>query len=316
MKKNTIQGFTLFEITVALVIIGLIIGGVYVGINLVKAAEVRSSATRLEQFDAAVAAFRTKYRYFPGDLPYSRALGYGLPAGNNATEGGDGDGLISDKNINEIIGSIILKWYAEIPLVWPQLHYEGLIGGDGYNGQMEEGFGYPSLPVGGGVILNGDISVADANGHRMNYFLVGKFLHYEATNDFSFLPYFSAETAYALDLKRDDGKPFLGTTIVAPVMIGGINCHNNGICVLIEIFVRILGTTMFFNPEFTMLDALFPILDGEMEKVGIDLQSSSDIILRSCVSNNSATEEKAGQGEWLVGNDLSLCSMVIRMDGN
>ena len=71
--KNTASragqsGFTLIELSIVLVIIGLLVGGVLEGQDLIKAAQIRSTISQFEQFDAAVNTFRTKYNNLPGDV--------------------------------------------------------------------------------------------------------------------------------------------------------------------------------------------------------------------------------------------------------
>ena len=95
--KNTgMSGFTLVELSIVLVIIGLIIGGVLVGQDLIKAAEIRATVGQKEKFDTAVNTFRNKYNGIPGDL-LSPTLFFSSVAGASATTNqADGDGLVED----------------------------------------------------------------------------------------------------------------------------------------------------------------------------------------------------------------------------
>src|SRR5690348_3505636 len=61
-------GFTILEMSLVLILIGLIVGGVVAGQEMVKSAKLRSQVSQLEQYGAAVNTFRTKYNAWPGDL--------------------------------------------------------------------------------------------------------------------------------------------------------------------------------------------------------------------------------------------------------
>jgi prepilin-type N-terminal cleavage/methylation domain-containing protein len=73
-------GFTLIELSIVLVIIGLIIGGVLVGQDLIRAAEIRGIVSQKEKFDAAALTFKLRYGYLPGDIPTTVAAAFGLYA--------------------------------------------------------------------------------------------------------------------------------------------------------------------------------------------------------------------------------------------
>ena len=102
LSQNKQAGFTLVELSIVLVIIGLIIGGVLVGQDLIKAAEIRSTVGGFEKYNAAAITFRNKYNGLPGDLLASRANQFGmtwrdatLAAGRTGGAGrGDGNGSI------------------------------------------------------------------------------------------------------------------------------------------------------------------------------------------------------------------------------
>src|SRR5271163_852919 len=80
------QCFTLIELSIVLVIIGLIVGGVLVGQDLIKAAEIRATVAQVEKYNAAVNTFRTKYNGIPGDIVNTQAAAFGLF--NETTSGG------------------------------------------------------------------------------------------------------------------------------------------------------------------------------------------------------------------------------------
>ena len=67
MKIYRRQGFTLIELSIVLVIIGLIVGGILVGRDLIIVAEHRQAVTDLEKLKTSIATFKNKYNCLPGD---------------------------------------------------------------------------------------------------------------------------------------------------------------------------------------------------------------------------------------------------------
>jgi prepilin-type N-terminal cleavage/methylation domain-containing protein len=84
------HGFTLIELSVVLVIIGLVVGSILVGRELIKAAELRGDIGAVEKLDAAVTVFRLKYNCLPGDCPHATQFFEGADNGN-------GSGLIDTR---------------------------------------------------------------------------------------------------------------------------------------------------------------------------------------------------------------------------
>lgn len=72
------NGFTLIELSIVLVIIGLIVGGVLVGRDLINAAEVRAQISQIEKLQTAVATFKGKFGELPGDISYANAVRFGF----------------------------------------------------------------------------------------------------------------------------------------------------------------------------------------------------------------------------------------------
>src|SRR5579884_85366 len=67
--QNVLTGFTLIELSIVLVIIGLIIAGILTGRDLIDAAAQRAQITQIERYNTAVRTFQNKYGYIPGDIP-------------------------------------------------------------------------------------------------------------------------------------------------------------------------------------------------------------------------------------------------------
>lgn len=68
---NTRSGFTLLELSISLVIIGLIAGSVLVGRELINSAAVRATIAQKEKFETGVQVFTEKYNCIPGDCDHA-----------------------------------------------------------------------------------------------------------------------------------------------------------------------------------------------------------------------------------------------------
>ena len=100
-EKST--GFTLIELSIALVIIALLVGGVLVGRDLIKTAELRKQISQVNNLVLAVNAFKLRYSALPGDIRnasnFSLHTGCVLGASENYGNG-NGDGQLN-YNINQ-----------------------------------------------------------------------------------------------------------------------------------------------------------------------------------------------------------------------
>ena len=120
-QLNSQQGFTLIEIAIVLVIIGLLLGGVLKGQELINTARVRALNNSVDGITAAWFSFQDRYRAFPGDYLAARAA-INLPG---APGGGDGNGRVGF--------TAALDSPAERGFVWLHLEAAGYITGS-YNG--------------------------------------------------------------------------------------------------------------------------------------------------------------------------------------
>lgn len=70
MKQyQTQKGFTLVELAIVMTIIGLLIGGILKGQELMENARVTSTVAQVKAYEAAVTTFRDSYSALPGDMP-------------------------------------------------------------------------------------------------------------------------------------------------------------------------------------------------------------------------------------------------------
>ena len=82
-------GFTLVELSIIVVIIGILIAGIATGKSLIVQGELNSSIREIQSLKAIINSFQTRYDFLPGDLP--NAVNY-WP--NATTSNGNGNGFI------------------------------------------------------------------------------------------------------------------------------------------------------------------------------------------------------------------------------
>lgn len=92
LHLNTKSAFTLVELAIVLVILGLLIGGVLGGKSLIRAAQIRSTIAQVDNIKVAARTFREKYFYYPGDIPTADAIRLGLSRYPYYNTAGNGDG--------------------------------------------------------------------------------------------------------------------------------------------------------------------------------------------------------------------------------
>jgi len=196
-------GFTLIEIAIVLVIVGLLLGGLLRGQELINAARVRNLAAQLQGVKIAYLGFQDRYRALPGDVPADVANANipGNPGGCGATTGTPvfcGNGVIDP---------------AENALAWNQLSHANFISGS-YVGSVgttqttpvvPDSTNTPSNPYGGFLQLASDTDYGDVVSASPPALLNLK----TGGN----VP--SAVLA-ELDRKIDDGVPGTGTFRIAP----------------------------------------------------------------------------------------------------
>ncbi len=224
-RKNA--GFTLLELSIVLVIIGLIIGGILVGQDMIKAAEVRATVGQIEKYNSAVNTFRSKYNAIPGDIPQQSAANYGfLQLTVSPTIGeGDGNGLLEGG------GAGLTEPAGETLLFWRHLSEANLV--DGSLGQIGNSAIIASSGVVTGTVTNVSTSVPPSKINLTNYLVV-----YAASgfNYYQLMPVASVTTTPAytfnttgvtpiqannMDNKLDDGLP--NTGIVVARYLTGVN---------------------------------------------------------------------------------------------
>lgn len=235
INKNKNFGFSLVELSIVLLIIGLLTGGILAGKSLIRAAELRNITTESNKFVIAVNIFKEKYFALPGDITNATAFwGSANGASCNASEttvgtgtqtcNGDGDG-----KIEPVLG---VSRYSEQFMFWQHLGNAGLIQGN-YTGMagatIIDGYGYEHMiginsytsKISNATYMIETRDWTSGSSSRMSYDYVNS-LHIGALIlGRPTIPIITPEEAWNIDKKTDDGLP--GTGSLLAVDAGCIN---------------------------------------------------------------------------------------------
>lgn len=236
MKKHIINrmnkqlGFSLVELAIVLVIIGLIVGGILTGQDLIRASEVNRVQAEVNKIKTAANTFRIKYNGLPGDIKNATSYWGNAQTGStggecaapNTNQGsgtqtcnGNGNGLISSWVVSSVENHEIFRF-------WQHLANAGLYPGS-YTGvavtaattQLNASIGgnIPEGPLAGSGFFIWNIGT-HTSATSGDYFegVWGNTIIFGARSGSSALfgPIFTPAEAYSLDAKYDDGLPGRG----------------------------------------------------------------------------------------------------------
>ena len=142
------SGFTLIEIAIVLVIIGLLLGGILKGQELITQGRIRNVSNDLQSMTAAINLYQGRYLALPGD-DAGAAVRWPIAGTVPAAASGDGNGAI-DGDFDANAG--------ESSQFWLHLRRAGLVGGavdasnppnavGGITGVQDGAFGLPGIVV-------------------------------------------------------------------------------------------------------------------------------------------------------------------------
>jgi len=156
-KKHPVLGFTLVELAIVITIIGLLIGGVLKGQEMIQNARVSATIAQVNSYQAAIEAFKDRYDNFPGDFSYARSK---LPNCDDNTycQNGNGNGRVNrlSNPADGVAWSSVIATntdWSEATQFWKHLALADLI--SGVNSQADPtapawGQTHPSAPTAGG----------------------------------------------------------------------------------------------------------------------------------------------------------------------
>lgn len=207
------KGFTLVELSIVLVIIGLLIGGILVAQSMINTAKINATVQQISQFDAGTMSFKARFNYLPGDAP---------------AYGGDGDGLITG-----MWGAQVNVYRCEMVWYWNHINPDeyasetcdfngtkATISGAGKNVPASKG-GKPGSWFLATAISDASARNADPN-NPANYYVIvdgdqaqtpSIWSAYQFRPTTSDTATFSPPDLLALDKKMDDGAADAGNVI-------------------------------------------------------------------------------------------------------
>lgn len=176
------RGFTLIEIAIVLVIIGLLLGGVLQGQQLIENSRVKSATNDFNGIAAAVFSYQDRYGRLPGDD--------GPALADLTGRGGAWENVELFGNRNGILEVALASTYAntgEGAALFQHLRAAGFIAGDAASADL------PQNPFGGVIgVTNDPTALGNMNGNKICMSNTG------------------GSAAIALDTQLDDGNPDSG----------------------------------------------------------------------------------------------------------
>jgi prepilin-type N-terminal cleavage/methylation domain-containing protein len=207
IMRSKQSGFTLVEIAIVLVIIGLLLGGVLKGQELINSAKVKNFAGDIRNISTFIYAYQDRFRALPGDDPRADTnFTGGTLATAPAPAACGGAACRGNARINGAWNSATVA--DETVLFWQHVRLAGLASGsstvpaDGLPGDIY----YPRNADGGRIGITGD-AVWTGGVWAANFFVCmsgvqGRFVR-------------------QLDTTLDDGNTATGTLRVLGTLAGG-----------------------------------------------------------------------------------------------
>jgi prepilin-type N-terminal cleavage/methylation domain-containing protein len=176
--KTQQKGFTLVEIAIVLVIIGLLLGGILKGQEMITQAKIKNVIADFSGISAAYHGYQDRYRAIPGDDPNANTRWAGATQGN-------GDGQVAGTYNSATATDESRHW-------WDHLRRAGFVAGTGTQQPFNAVTGMLGVQTG-----NAASPVAAALGGFTSLIICSANL--------------PDKIAIAVDTQMDDGVPSTGT---------------------------------------------------------------------------------------------------------
>lgn len=197
MQKQS--GFTLVEIAIVLVIIGLLLGGVLKGQELINSAKVKNMANDFRNVPIFIYGYQDKFKRLPGD-DSAAVTNVGAAAGHN----GNGNGVIQGA-WNETDPAAINNGNESV-FFWEHVRLGNFAAGPtDFSSQTAANASLPTNADGGRIGISGVMPITTMNGG--SYYVCSDGI--------------DGKFARQLDLTMDDGKSNSGSMMAIAQASGG-----------------------------------------------------------------------------------------------
>lgn len=221
------RAFSLVELSIVLVILGLLTGGILAGQSLIRAAELRSVASDYQRFSAATLAFRDRYMAIPGDMRDATrfwlrqtsdswcASNSGATTSTNGVCDGDGNNAIyvSSSTPSEQAKETFQFWRQLALAQLIEGQYSGLAGS--ISGAACTGENVPMARIATAMWAVRDDTINSSNTDQFALGIIGTHftLGTQDGNGWAQRQFLRNEEVWNIDTKLDDGKPARGKVL-------------------------------------------------------------------------------------------------------
>ena len=217
------NGFTLVELSIALAIIGLLIGALLMSSDLLRASKMLEIVAQVDEFNKAIGVFKQKYKDLPGDMPNAESF-WGSDTSCPSTPynaldhiptcNGDGSSTIGNYYVDG--GTTSYESFR----AWQQLSNAGMLTGS-YSGTAGSGGSLNAMPN-----INAPNGPLSGTGFSLLYIFLPNgntdywpmlyghaYIYGTSTTTFTNGPALTPSEAYLVDQKIDDAKPATGILV-------------------------------------------------------------------------------------------------------
>ncbi len=227
------KGFTLVELAIVLVVVGLLVAGVLAGQDIIETARRVKLIREVNDYTLAIKTFQLKFNYLPGDMPNADSFFDVIGNGNGdemisvVPDAGFGPAVSAEDtfawNHMSKAGVVNSAYSGETNLIEPYYSENNIPKSTAYEGVfiwLSDG----STSADGPMIYAQDFTLVDPNS-ATNCLVIGGNNSQDAGGNYPTEAKLKVSSAYSIDTKLDDGKARQGSVRgvwdYSPVDTGG-----------------------------------------------------------------------------------------------